>query len=105
MTNTATINLHDVDLLADVSEAHRAGDHSEVRKPDDCVSCLLANEADAHVATGADCYEGIPFPSGSKEWYRMANHRYAAAAREAMYNNPDGWRHAGCDHAYGICSG
>lgn len=28
---------------------------------------------------------------------------YAAARREGMAQNPDGWRHADCDHANGHC--
>lgn len=32
---------------------------------------------------------------------RMAD--YAAAREEGERTNPDGWIHADCDHAYGIC--
>jgi hypothetical protein len=28
---------------------------------------------------------------------------YAEAREEGMRTNPEGWRHADCDHAYGIC--
>lgn len=30
---------------------------------------------------------------------------YINARDEGMRSNPEGWRHAYCDHAYGICSG
>jgi hypothetical protein len=29
---------------------------------------------------------------------------YAKAREEGMKENPEGWLHAECDHAYGICS-
>ena len=28
---------------------------------------------------------------------------YAAARREGLARNPEGWRHAECDHASGYC--
>jgi hypothetical protein len=30
---------------------------------------------------------------------------YAEAYEKGMRENPEGWRHAGCDHANGYCSG
>lgn len=30
---------------------------------------------------------------------------YADAREKGMKENPQGWAHADCDHAYGICSG
>lgn len=29
---------------------------------------------------------------------------YAKAREEGMRENPEGWKHANCDHAYGYCS-
>ncbi len=30
---------------------------------------------------------------------------YAEAYEKGMRENPEGWRHAGCDHSNGYCSG
>ena len=31
--------------------------------------------------------------------------RYVAAREQAIAEHPEGWRHADCDHAEGICQG
>ena len=46
-------------------------------------------------------------PAPETDEQRMDRYRakYVAAYEKGMRENPEGWRHAGCSHADGICSG
>jgi len=44
------------------------------------------------------------FLSYEAYWAKLRND-YVEAREKGMATNPEGWRHADCDHAYGICGG
>lgn len=49
-------------------------------------------------------YNGYPSREAFHEALQSRMNDYAAARDEGMRTNPEGWRHADCDHASGICS-
>jgi hypothetical protein len=53
-------------------------------------------------------YKGNKFPPEYKTYEAYMDKLrddYIKAYNEGMATNPEGWRHANCDHAYGICGG
>lgn len=50
-------------------------------------------------------YNGYPDQDAFHAALRARNGAYAKAREEGMRDNPEGWTHADCDHASGICTG
>jgi len=50
-------------------------------------------------------YNGYPTRDAFHEAMREGMKRYAEEQREGMKKDPEGWQHAGCDHANGYCEG
>lgn len=49
-------------------------------------------------------YNGYPTQDDFHKALQAGMAEYAEAREKGMRENPEGWAHADCDHAYGICS-
>lgn len=49
-------------------------------------------------------YNGYPTQEDFHKALQAGMAEYAEAREKGMKENPEGWAHADCDHAYGICS-
>ena len=54
---------------------------------------------------GENMYNGYANQDEFHKALQEGNKKYAEAYEKAMKENPQGWTHANCDHAYGYCAG
>ena len=54
---------------------------------------------------GENMYNGYANQDEFHKALEEGNKKYAEAYEKAMKENPQGWTHANCDHAYGYCAG
>jgi len=50
-------------------------------------------------------YNGYPSQDAFHEALAAMRPAYIAERKRRLEENPEGLRHEGCDHAYGICNG
>lgn len=50
-------------------------------------------------------YNGYESQDAFHEALRARSAEYIAERKRRLAENPEGLRHEGCDHAYGICNG